>query len=756
MKFVRVNTSAIVLVAALLSGCREDPAVAKQRYFENGNRFFEQQKYAEAIVEFRNAVRADQRFGEARLKLAEAYAATNRVREALGEYVRAADLLPNSAEAQLKAGALLLLAGEFEEAKSRADKVLQFEPQSIGAQILRANALAGLKDLDGAIRDIQEAIRLDPSQSGTYANLGAFQFARGQGVEAEQAFKQAVEADPKSAEARLALGNFYWQSGRQKEAEGELLEATKVDPNNAIANRALATFFMATGRAANAEAYLKRLADGGKDGSAVLALADYYLGMDRAAEAMPILEGAAKQPELMVEANARLAALAYADNRREDGHKIIDAVINQHPKDPVGLLVKTRFLVAESRYPEALVRVQEAVQIDPNSAAAHYLRGTILVATNDWDQAVNAFNEVLKINPKAVPAQLQLARIELRRGRTEMSVQLAQEAVANSPQDPVARLFLARGLLSRGEVQRAENEIRPLLERYPETSVVHAVAGAVWAAKNDRVAARRAFDKALSLDASSVDALSGLVSLDLLEKKPAAALERVGARLTAVPENGPTLLLAAQVYAATNDAARAEEALKKAIEVDPSNLAAFELLGRLYLSQRRLGEALSEYDRLAERQPSSIAAKTMAAMIQQAQGNREDARARYERIVQTDAKAAVAANNLAWMYAEENGNLDMALQLAQSARQQLPDHPDVSDTLGYVYLRKNLPVLAIPAFQESIERAPSNPAYHYRLAQALSQTGDKAGAKRAVERALKLKPDFAEAGEARKLLATLS
>jgi Tfp pilus assembly protein PilF len=78
--------------------------------------------------------------------------------------------------------------------------------------------MAGLKDLDGAVKEIEEAIQLDPQQASTYANLGALQQARGNTAEAEAAFKQAVQTDPKSVVARLALANFYWASGRRPEA----------------------------------------------------------------------------------------------------------------------------------------------------------------------------------------------------------------------------------------------------------------------------------------------------------------------------------------------------------------------------------------------------------------------------------------------------------------------------------------------------------------------------------------------------------
>ena len=50
----------------------------------------------------------------------------------------------------------------------------------------------------------------------------------------------------------------------------------------------------------------------------------------------------------------------------------------------------------------------------------------------------------------------------------------------------------------------------------------------------------------------------------------------------------------------------------------------------------------------------------------------------------------VAANNLAWMYAETGENLDMALQLAQAAARRLPNIPAIQDTLGWIHHKKGL------------------------------------------------------------------
>ena len=60
-------------VRRLSSGCSKDPEVAKREYLSSGDAYVEQKKYAEAIVEYRNAIQQDPKFGQARYKLAEAY-----------------------------------------------------------------------------------------------------------------------------------------------------------------------------------------------------------------------------------------------------------------------------------------------------------------------------------------------------------------------------------------------------------------------------------------------------------------------------------------------------------------------------------------------------------------------------------------------------------------------------------------------------------------------------------------------------------
>ncbi len=313
----RARILAISFIAVLSLSCSRDPEIAKREYLASGDQFLSQSKVKEAIVQYRNALRQDPRFGEARYKLAEALAQDGDTARAAREYVRAADLLPKDVQAQLKAGRILLLSGQFEDAKTRAHSALAIDRKNVEAQILLGNALAGLKDIDGGIEEIQEAIRLDPENSLGYVSLGAITQTAGRWAEAEAAFKKAVEADAKSVPAYLALANFYWAARKPVETALALQQAYKLDPDHPLINRMLALFQIATGKPADAEPFFKKLALVSKDTNAKIFLADYYIASGRSKEAVPLLQQLTSTKEtransrLLGGAELRLAALDF-------------------------------------------------------------------------------------------------------------------------------------------------------------------------------------------------------------------------------------------------------------------------------------------------------------------------------------------------------------------------------------------------------------------------------------------------------------
>jgi Tfp pilus assembly protein PilF len=723
------------------AACSRDPEIAKRAYLASGDAYAAQEKLNEAAVEYRNAIQQDPLFGEARFKLAGIYVRLGDASSAFREYVRAADLLVDDPEAQVRATEMLLLAGRFEEARARADKALALDPKHVVAQILRGNALAGLKDLDAAVKEMEQALTLDPEQSVAYSNLGTLELARGNRAEAEEAFSKAIQIDPRSVLARLSLANFYWATGRSADTERILREAHGLSPEDLLANRSLAMFFLASGRAAEAEPYIQAVVRVTQTSTSKLWLADYYWTLQRRADAEKLLTQLEADKSVASQAKLRLASIAVNDNDLDAAKALLNEVVQENPRSIDALVARAHLLLRERRLDEALDQAQAAAKIDARSHKVQLALGHAWAARHEWDSAIAAFTEATSLAPRAISVRLALARAHLAKGDAREAVRVAQEAVSLQSRNADARLMLVRALIATREVGTAQSHLKTLLEAAPNAPPVLAQLGSIQALMKNTPAARRAFEQALAGDPKQLDALAGLVALDLDDGRPAAAVARIESALASMPDDAAMLILAARAYLAVRDAPAAEKALRRSVEVDPSNVLAFQSLGRLYASQGRLDQARAEFERVATARPNDVSAHTLVAMMHQAQGNTVEARARYQKALDLNPNGAVAANNLAWLLAETGENLDVALQWAQTAKAQLPENPEVNDTLGAIYLKKGLPTLAIPPLRQSVSAAPNNAGYHYQLSLAYARSGDAANARRSLTRARQLDPD---------------
>jgi Tfp pilus assembly protein PilF len=209
------------------------------------------------------------------------------------------------------------------------------------------------------------------------------------------------------------------------------------------------------------------------------------------------------------------------------------------------------------------------------------------------------------------------------------------------------------------------------------------------------------------------------------------------------------------LYFQKKEFGKAEECFRKAISIDPDNLRVYNLLGRLYWAQNSVSRAIEEYQNMLNKDPRSTQARTMLGIIFETQKNYQQAKMYYEEALQINPHLPVPANNLAWILADGGGDLNQALSLAQIARQKMPDSPNINDTLGWVYYKRNDQLLAISSFKKAIVIDPNNPIFHYHLGLAYAKSGEKANAIYSLNKALSLKANFAGAEDARKTLAGL-
>jgi tetratricopeptide (TPR) repeat protein len=164
---------------------------------------------------------------------------------------------PDSAEAYLLAGRLLLRREFAAEAAAQARKALEINPAlPLAHQLLGEVALARA-DLPDAIRELEAERKLNPLNGGTYDRLGDAYLRNGQYVEAQQALNRAVLLEPNSTGPYILLGEAFLKLRQPIQALHYLDRAVKMDPSNYITHNLLGQAYKATGQMAEANREFK-------------------------------------------------------------------------------------------------------------------------------------------------------------------------------------------------------------------------------------------------------------------------------------------------------------------------------------------------------------------------------------------------------------------------------------------------------------------------------------------------------------------
>jgi predicted Zn-dependent protease len=102
--------------------------------------------------------------------------------------------------------------------------------------------------------------------------------------------------------------------------------------------------------------------------------------------------------------------------------------------------------------------------------------------------------------------------------------------------------------------------------------------------------------------------------------------------------------------------------------------------------------------------------------------------------------------------------LDEALSFANKGLHNVSDptiKKSLSDTLGWIYLKKNMNDSALQIFETLVKNDPRNATFRYHLASTLYQKGDKKQARAELEAALAGEPGSPDEPKIRELLARL-
>ncbi|MGA2136629.1 MAG: tetratricopeptide repeat protein [Bryobacteraceae bacterium] len=311
--------------------------------------------------------------------------------------------------------------------------------QQAPEQILRqAIAMHQAGDTEGAIREYRAYLKLRPDSPDARSNLGAALASTGRYGEAIVEYQAALKQRPKDPHIQLNLALAFYKQGQIADAAREIAALHTADPGNQ---------------------------------QAVLVLADCWLRMGENAKVIALLTP--------LDSDRGDLAIAYMlgtallrDKQVERGQRIIDRILRNGDSAEARLLLGMAKLEA-LEYPEAIVDLKKAVDLNPHLPDLYSYLGQAQMASGDMTAARVAFEQELEQNSNDFESNLRLAVLLKEDGSYDRARELLARALRVRPGDPGALYQEGVTDLAAGNMDRACATLEKVVKDSPQFLEAH-------------------------------------------------------------------------------------------------------------------------------------------------------------------------------------------------------------------------------------------------------------------------------------------
>ena len=741
---------AVVLFAAL-TGCTTSLEKLKTKALVRAAKFEQDEQYINAIIEYKNALKADPTSQDLLFRLGNAYLEDLDYKGAFTSFERICELSPSNVDAQLAIGQIYLKTGMNDDALQLAKEIRTRSPNTPEPRLLLANAYAAKGVLPNAIAELELLVRDYPTLLAGHINLGIIYAAQGKMDLAEGETRRAVDLAPGSLSARKALGAIYLSRGKVKEAEAVYRGALQADPQSTEALIVLAEFYAMQNRQAESEQLYKQVVSAQHNSiKSRFTLASYYASQNRYDSAREIDKQITQTNPEYVPARIQLAELAVNNSNLAEAEAALAPLLQTQRQNIEVQIVHARILLREGK-PQQAIDVLDGVISQGNLALAHYLLGVAYSQVGNPSRAQSEMEAAIAADSGMTDAYVGLGQMMLDEDKPKQALQYGQMALQKTPNSAQAFLITGTAYASMRMFVEAESALRQYAKNDQDSPDSLNRLGTLRIMQKRYPEAITLYEESLKKDELNLGGIDGVASTLLLMNDKAKAIQRINEALS--KRTTPELLnLAGKIYAEAGEPGPAEGALKKSLQFAPGRFDTYGQLGALYARIHREEEAIKEFQAAVKVKPADVASWTMLGMLYERRGDFGKAQEAYSKALEFDPNSGIAANNLAWLYADHLNDLDKALELARRARVSFPNQPNISDTLGWIYARHKLYDIALPLLYEAVKANPRSAEYHYHLAITLLHLGRRGDSRLEMSEAIKLSPETRSRAEVKEIM----
>lgn len=738
----------ILVVAAGYSGYRyfiSQPWTSEGEYLQRAQQFQSSGDIASALIETKNALQKNPSGPQPRLLLADLYTQAQDYPSAEKELRKSRELGAPPDQVLPRLAATFLNMGEFQRVLDEIplDDSLDKRTQAAihGA---RGSAHLGLGQTAEAEAAFNAADQAQPNLPDTSLGRAKLALTQGKTGDALSLVENALQQNDKHLDAWLAKGDLLQMTGKTREAVDAYRQATIIEPGNTRAFLSLATLYLAEDNFDEAKRAVAAAARTSPNTVSVRYMrALLAFRQKHYKEANEHLASILRVAPRHLASQQLAAAVNYNLGNYEQAYTHLGKVLASAPRNAYArkLMAATQLKLKQPQ--EAMKTLQAAGLQGSRDPALLVLAGEASQALGDHDQATEYYSQAARNNPDNAELNVKIALNRMAGGDTERGMQELEAAASRAGDFTQAGELLALAQIQRKEFDRALETIAGLEKKQPDNPLFQNLRGMAWLGKNDSARAREAFDKALSIKSDYFPAAASLARLDIQENKPEAARKRFLGILSANPGHVPAMLAMAELAAkagsekdyvswlekaanvdaqavqprlllarhllSKSENAKALSMARAAVDAQPGNPLALDLLGTSQLATGDRVNALETYRKLSELVPNQAGPKLRMAQIQVAMKQTPNARKTLQDALRIQPDLIEAKSMLGGLELQAGG-YDEALKLARQIQQGNPDSPSGPLLEGDIALARKQYESALAAYERAHKLAPSGAA----------------------------------------------
>lgn len=745
-----------LLLAALLAACtsmeekRETLMTQARDYAGAGD-------CAGAVEQAGKVLDLDSGFFEARLIIGRCAMREGKFSEAEAQFAQVLDLAPESIESIQSLARLALVRGDIAKASQYADKALALGDNSPDIMVLRAGILMQESKYADAAALFEQALQAGPNNEEAIVGLASALVNTGAKDKARELLESSLEKLSASREAAAMLLDMTIEEGDLKKSAALLASFQE----RGMADEAMAMRLADLALADNAidlyvEILSKRLETNPDSLEARIRLADLETSRGRFDQALDILEAArihtdtvtlarasvlaragrmeeamvvlntliadGKDSEVIAKARIGLAEVFMQRDLPTEAIHELDMVIAGSPGNSRARLMRGRVNFLQQRYLEAAKDFKIAAEADHNDYGATLALADAQNAAGNPDVAEDTITSLIARDPLIPQAYTALASLYLVTQNPDaalMALAIGKTAIPDDTTIPIAE---AEILTKLKRFEKAEKLLGDLIKSGKNVNHMRLRLAAVHGAAGDHEKAAKQFMLILEDDPDANAAAEGRVKALIAAKKDKEALAFAEQRLKERPNDPIAAMLAGEAAITLENTAKAEAALRKAVELAPQWEAPLATLVQMYTTTGQHEAAISLCREVIAKAPDASGPNVLLAMLLDQQGRYPEAEREYRNALIKDQDNILAANNLAFLltrHKPDSLRLREAEKLARHAANS--NSPASFDTLGWVLHLMGRHSEAESNIRKAHETFADNPVINYHLAAVLSE-----------------------------------